>query len=179
MTPAFKSAFDYLVREDEGNAFTNDPRDPGGPTKYGITQETLAGWRGEPVSAKDVEMLTHVGASAIYFERYWKPTGCNRLRNAEMAIAIFSASVLFGVVTVVRLAQHAVNDLGFDLVADGHAGPKTAGALNSCAPDKFVLSFCAYLTDHVIGLVKRNPDLARYKKGWLARIDRYHSLLDT
>ena len=38
--------------------YSNDPADPGGSTKYGITQKTLSAWRKKTVSAKDVEIST-------------------------------------------------------------------------------------------------------------------------
>ncbi|HKD28430.1 MAG TPA: M15 family metallopeptidase, partial [Xanthobacteraceae bacterium] len=38
-----------LIEKWEGG-FSNDPRDPGGATNMGITQDTLAQWRGHPVT---------------------------------------------------------------------------------------------------------------------------------
>ena len=46
---------DVLRREGE---FVQHPADAGGPTKFGITQATLADWRHAPVTASDVSALT-------------------------------------------------------------------------------------------------------------------------
>jgi len=37
--------YDLIERE---GGFSNHPADKGGPTKYGITQQTLSEWRGVP-----------------------------------------------------------------------------------------------------------------------------------
>ena len=58
-----------LLRE---GGFTNNPKDKGGPTKFGITAETLGNWRGwtRPANAQEVEDLEPQEAADIYRERY-------------------------------------------------------------------------------------------------------------
>lgn len=51
--------------------FSNNPRDPGGPTNYGITHATLAAWRHKPVTVQDVKNLTKAEAEEIYKANYW------------------------------------------------------------------------------------------------------------
>jgi len=55
--------------------YTNDPADPGGETKYGISKRSYP--------ALDIAALTEPGAIAIYFRDYWHEAGlhksfCNR-----------------------------------------------------------------------------------------------------
>ncbi len=59
-----------LARE---GGYVNNSNDKGGPTNYGITQATLAAWRGKPVSAEDVKFMAIDEAVAIYANRYVKP----------------------------------------------------------------------------------------------------------
>ncbi len=49
--------------------YTNDPRDPGGPTKYGIAGKYHPG--------VDIEHLTQEQAEDIYYREYWVPAGCD------------------------------------------------------------------------------------------------------
>lgn len=170
----YKRAFEYLMEEERG--FVWDPRDPGGPTKFGITQTTLSRWRGVPVSPQDVANMESAEASQIYYHWYWQPLGCPELHSAATATAILTTGVLFGIVTVMRLAQHAANEQGCSLIVDGYFGPKTEDALNGLSSDKFIASFCSYLTEHVKTLVEKNINLFTYKKGWLARVKRLCSL---
>lgn len=69
----------------EGNAtYTNDPDDPGGATKYGISK------RYNP--DVDVKNLTLKKAKEIYLKKYWIPAGCD---NAPfpLDIALFDSQV--------------------------------------------------------------------------------------
>ena len=68
-----------IVRREGG--FVNDPDDPGGATKYGVTNHTLRALRGR-ATVDDVKALTEAEAVEIfkgqYFERP-KITNCPRL----------------------------------------------------------------------------------------------------
>lgn len=64
---------DELLRREGNDKYTNDPKDPGGPTKYGITLKTLAAYRRANVTAQDVKDLTEAEAREIYESVYLKP----------------------------------------------------------------------------------------------------------
>ena len=53
---------DRLLEREGG--FVNHPADRGGATNWGVTQGTLAAWRGYPVSVADVHALTRDEARA-------------------------------------------------------------------------------------------------------------------
>jgi lysozyme family protein len=57
------------ILEDEGG-YVDHPKDPGGATNMGITHQTLASWRGNPVTKADVRALTRAEAIRIYRARY-------------------------------------------------------------------------------------------------------------
>lgn len=62
-----------FVFEWEG-LYSNDPLDPGGATKYGITQKTLDQWNlSKGLPWQDVKDLSKVTALDIYEAQYWKP----------------------------------------------------------------------------------------------------------
>jgi lysozyme family protein len=69
----------------EGNdKYTNDPYDPGGETKYGISK------RYNPDI--DVKNLTLEQAKKIYLEKYWIPAGCDDA-SFPMDICLFDSQV--------------------------------------------------------------------------------------
>jgi hypothetical protein len=69
----------------EGNdKYTNDPYDPGGETKYGISK------RYNPDI--DVKNLTLEQAKKIYLEKYWIPAGCDDV-PFPMDICLFDSQV--------------------------------------------------------------------------------------
>ena len=63
---------DDILRR-EGDTYSNRAADRGGPTKYGITQRTLADWRKHPVTPDDVRNLQESEARAIYMANYVRP----------------------------------------------------------------------------------------------------------
>ena len=62
---------DSLLQHEGG--YVDHPLDKGGPTNYGITQGTLAQWRGHSVTADEVRALPVSEARAIYRTQYLAP----------------------------------------------------------------------------------------------------------
>ena len=51
--------------------YTNDPRDPGGPTNFGITIYDYRAYINHAGTATDVKNMTKAQAAAIYKSKYW------------------------------------------------------------------------------------------------------------
>ncbi len=66
-----EALLDDLIRREGG--FVDDPQDLGGATKYGITQATLAAYRGHQVTKDDVRGLSDTEARDIYRTNYVRP----------------------------------------------------------------------------------------------------------
>lgn len=123
----------------EGSRYTNHPSDRGGPTKYGITLDTLAKWRGAPVTAKDVRSLKEAEARRIYEHRYIVEPGFDVVRQISepIAIELIDTGVNMGTKTAVVFLQRALTafnrqgKLYHDLLVDGMLGVKTLNALRT------------------------------------------------
>jgi lysozyme family protein len=83
----FDKIFPFTMRWEGWDKITNDPDDPGGLTRYGISKKANPDI--------DVAGLTLDQATAIYKARYWKPvtTGANDLLD----MAAFDTAVNCGV----------------------------------------------------------------------------------
>lgn len=112
-----------------GETFTNNPADAGGPTKWGITQATLAQWRGRPVSAQDVRDLGEPEARDITYELFLRRPGFTRINDLELRDALVDFTYLFGLDDSVPSLQRLVG-----ASPDGVLGPKTALAANAREP---------------------------------------------
>lgn len=170
----FDRAFAY-VHENEGG-FANDPLDAGGPTRYGITLKTLSSWRGRPQSAADVKRLDILEAKAIMKKLYWDKMRCDEIKDDGLAIAVFDASILFGVRAASLALQRAVNKHGGLLRLDGQFGPKSLKAINDSSPESVLAEFARILTDRVGTICQLSPSKKRFEKGWNGRIGRYADL---
>ncbi len=99
-----------FVLEQEGG-YVDDPRDPGGETKWGISK------RSYPELA--IADLTRDAAIAIYRRDFWEPHRFGELPPA-LALACFDAGVNQGPQRAVRWLQKAL-----ELDPDGVVGPET------------------------------------------------------
>lgn len=59
--------------------YTNDPRDPGGPTNFGITLKDYRLYINPRGQAEDVRNMTVAQARAIYKSKYWDAMRCDSL----------------------------------------------------------------------------------------------------
>ena len=82
MRLSFNKAFAMVIGLEGG--YSNDPNDPGGETKYGISK------RYNP--DVDVASLTLEQAKKIYLERYWIPAGCDN-QPYPLDICLFDGAV--------------------------------------------------------------------------------------
>ncbi len=66
-----------LVLKHEGG-WSDDPNDPGGATKLGVTIGTLSLWLGRPATKTEVKALTVATVAPIYRRNWSAPIGVVR-----------------------------------------------------------------------------------------------------
>lgn len=91
-------------RDRNGNlkdGYVNDPHDPGGETKYGISK------RAHP--DEDIKNLTLERAGEIYFQDYWLPNHCFQL-DWPMNLCVFDTAVNMGTGNVKRIQKKMTGD---------------------------------------------------------------------
>lgn len=176
MTPVgFDQAIEYLFKN-ENTIYTNNPRDSGGPTKYGVTLKAYASYLGRQVTPEEMENLTEAEAKSFYFARYWAPLSCPRIVHTSVAIALFDTGVLYGVGTTALLAQEALSACGVPLKFDGHVGDKTIAAFNRVEEDDFLEAFHDLILHRIEQVVALNPKNQDFRKGWITRAKRLLTL---
>jgi len=105
----FAIAVDRVLASEGG--YVNDPHDPGGETKYGISKRAYP--------TVNIATLTEDDARAIYHRDYWQPVRGDEL-PAPVALVLFDAAVNQGVKTAIRFLQSALK-----VAEDGVLGPQT------------------------------------------------------
>ena len=78
----FDAAFGIVVGVEGG--YVNDPQDPGGETKYGISKRRYP--------SEDIANLTLERAKFLYQRDYWNPHHCDALPWGE-ALLVFDTAV--------------------------------------------------------------------------------------
>lgn len=148
--------------------YVNHPADRGGPTKYGITQATLADWRGQRVSADDVKLLTWQEASRIYRKHYWDAVRADEL-PVGLDYLVFDMAINHGPKRAVMILQDALG-----VVPDGIFGPATLRAVHAIREDNAAVIREIEETAEkrelfYAGIIARNPSQAVFRDGWANR----------
>ena len=156
----FPACLAFTLAQEGG--YTNDAGDPGGPTNFGITQATLAQWRGVAVAPSDVLLLSQIEAAAIYRRMYWNACRCSTLPLGS-DLMVFDFAVNAGAVTSIKELQGQV-----EVVEDGIFGPATEAAVQACGTVALVMALQEAHEAHYRSL----PDFTTFGNGWLARLSR-------
>ena len=146
----FDLAFEWLVGHEGG--YVDHPSDPGGRTKYGISQRSYPG--------EYIEGMTLERAKAIYLRDYWGPAGCDAVPDG-IKFDLFDMAVNSGVKTAIRTLQRTVG-----VGDDGILGPITLQAVASMPALRFVARFNGHRLQFMTSLLTWQA----YSKGWVNRI---------
>lgn len=94
MKSNFNDCLNRLLKDEGG--YTNDPRDPGGPTNFGITLKDYRLYINSKGSAEDVKNMTVDQAKAIYKAKYWDALDCDNL-SSGVDYSVFDYGVNSGI----------------------------------------------------------------------------------
>ena len=150
MTDLFLPAVDIVVSKVEGVS-SNDPKDPGGLTKWGIASRYYA-------SVLDPH-FAYADALAIYRKDFWDKHSCG-LMPWRWALGVFDGAVNPADNNPVQLAQLALR-----VTADGAAGIETIRAMGAASLDTYQL----FLALRGVAYSKV-AGFSRYGDGWLKRL---------
>ncbi len=149
---SFEQAFTVVIDIEGG--YVNDPRDPGGETKYGISARSYP--------SENIEGMTIERAMQIYRVDFWDRCRCDELPDI-VAECLFDSAVHSGVETAIRWMQKAAG-----VAADGVLGPITLEAVWRYP--------AALICARMYGArLSGMTDLARwstYGRGWSRRVAR-------
>ncbi len=100
----FRKSLKFILKWEVGNkpngGYHNDPSDPGGETKWGISKG------GNP--NVDIPNLTPEQAADIYINEYWDPAGCDALVY-PLCTVVFDSAVQHGVKRALTWLRNATN----------------------------------------------------------------------
>lgn len=162
----FNQAFFRLMGWEGGGTLHEHPNDPGGLTKWGISQ------RSHP--DVDIRNLGVLEAMEITYDQYWQPVRAELLPE-KLRWDVFDFAFNAGPVTSVYTLQKSVNlcrkarGRTDQLLLDGDLGPLTLGSLDDEDPAKLLRVFRAYRSKHYLTLAERGS--VEFIHGWLRRAE--------
>lgn len=149
---AFDRALAFVLQHEGGDTITDDPADPGGLTKWGISLRSYPGL--------DIRALTRDQAADIYCADYWHAGSCDALPPG-VAVMHMDACVNQGVKAAAKLLQLAAG-----VTADGAIGPKTLAAVQRMDAAALLTEYAARRMSHY----GRLPHFDRFGLGWSRRL---------
>ncbi len=169
---SFNAALAFVQRWEGG--WVDDPHDPGGVTKWGITIRTLLANGLDMnndgiVNRKDIIDMTPEQAGKIYYRDYWLAAACPRLPS-PLALPVYDCAVNQGVKRASRILQKSVG-----ANVDGIIGSQTIAAVNlhwKRDPTRLLGEFCARRAVHYSSL----SQILRYGLGWFRRLFDAHGV---
>ena len=166
MTHNFKKAFEELIGIEGG--YVNDPTDPGGETKYGISKRSYP--------HLDIKNLTLGQAQEIYYRDFWKELHLDDILKYKIALELFDTGVNMGQGTAGEFLQEALNLMNRDqrnfpdLAVDGIVGPVTMVAYRK-VDDRILLKVLNGLQfRRYADICERKPSQEKYFNGWMKRV---------
>lgn len=146
---------------DKSGAYTNDPKDAGGETKWGISKKAHP--------QLNIKALTYSQAVDIYKTQYWNDLYDYILSDA-IAFKLFDMGILIGRKTAVRMLQKQVKANGFTIATDGNFGVITLTASNNLKVELLYDSYINALEKHFRRIVFLKPWNRKFLTGWLRRL---------
>lgn len=154
--------------------YDDDPDDPGGKTRWGITEAEAraSGYAGE---MRDYPLYL---AKEIYRTRYWNKIRGDELPDQDLAEELFDSAVNCGIKTAITWLQQAMNAMNkngklyADVIEDGILGPQTLSILVvslSVAPwYKLILTRALDCQQgaYYLSIARSKPRFEKFVPGW-------------
>jgi lysozyme family protein len=187
---SIKEIADEIVAREGG--FVDDPADPGGATKHGVTIHTMRRLgldldRDGQITARDVQRLSAAQAAEIFVEHHFRQPRIAELPEALQA-PVFDMYVNAGA-NAVRILQRLLTEMRLTVAVDGVIGPRTIAAAQAAAqaaPGHLADAYGIARRNYYYALADARPASRKYarardggKGGWILRAEafiapRYH-----
>lgn len=168
---SFDKAINFTLKWEGG--YVNNPHDPGGETKFGISKRSYPN--------ENIETLTVERAKTLYYRDFWLAGHCDSLPT-KTAIVHFDTSVNCGLHGAAKLLQKALNELPDRkavLKVDGIIGTKTLVSIEKSHDDAIADLYMLNRKEYYYDLVTKNHVLGEFLKGWTGRVNALKKFLET
>jgi lysozyme family protein len=187
MSSTVRQMAEEIVAREGG--FVNDPDDPGGATKYGVTIHTMRRLGFDldgdgDVDVADVRRLTREQAADIFVRHYFTGPRVDRLPEV-LHDTVFDMYVNAGS-NAVRILQRLCEAMGYDIVVDGVIGPqtiRTAHRAHDEAGDALRDMYGIERRNYYFAIADARPASRKYartrtggKGGWIRRAEEFLSV---
>lgn len=131
---------------------SNNPKDPGGETRFGISKKAYPNL--------DIATLSQDDAIKLYEKDYWDRCHCAELPPV-IRLIVFDCSVNQGVEAAIKMLQACLN-----LSQSGNMDVNTIYASNNFDPEALLVKF----SNQRLERYWLNPKFSLFGHGWISRL---------
>lgn len=144
--------------------FTNHPKDPGGPTNFGVIQTRYDQYRdSKGLKRQSVKFITKAEYTEIYDKYYWDPVRAQWLQG-PLGLALFDTAVNMGVGGAMTRLHKAlglpIKSVWTQAISD---------VIHQSDQTKIALEICKMRIAKRYARVGKRKDQAVFLRGWLNR----------
>lgn len=155
MKENYAQALKQVLKYEGGKV--DNPKDPGGRTAYGVTQDTYNAWRKKQgLPNADVFTISQSEVASIYKYEYWDAIRGDDLPSG-VDFAVFDYAINSGVSKAAKTLQSVVG-----VTQDGQIGPQTIQAAKTYV--------AMAVTNKRLAFMQSLSIWSTFGKGWSARI---------
>jgi lysozyme family protein len=156
---------DYVLKSEGG--YTNNPRDPGGPTNWGITIYDARMYWKKDATAADMKAMPLPVAQGIYKPKYWDALACDQLAPG-LDYTVYDYGVNSGIARSGRILRL---ELGLPQ-NDWHVTPDVLAAIAKHDPAKLIQA----INDERLNFLQHLSTWDEFGKGWGSRVKSVDSI---
>lgn len=160
MSPRFLAQMQRTFKFEGG--YVNDPDDPGGETKYGISKRSFP--------RVDIKNLTKKQAEDIYWRYYWLPL--YDVMPERVGQKVFDLAINTGRKRAHQFLQKGLRSLGYKISVDGVIGQRTMVTIeNAVDADADIYGALVAQAETYYRNLARRGRFSKYLRGWLRRLE--------
>ena len=153
---SFDLAIPKILAREGGDKVTDNPKDPGGLTKFGISQKSYP--------KMNIRALTETMAKQLYRADFWTTIRGDDIQSQSLAEAVFDAAVNHGPGTVIKWLQSILG-----VSQDGVLGPLSVTAINKAPELQTLALFRVARIRNYASQVQKTPSKREFLLGWVIR----------
>lgn len=166
----FDKALAYVLINEGG--FTDDRRDPGGPTQWGIIKKEYEHWLGRELAPDEVRKMPFSTAIEIYKKNFWNVIKGDEYDSDAKAIAIMDTAVNKGIGGCMDCIKDSLNNHSLSRFGDD-----TIQNVNMVSSSYFLGRFSASVLHYNAQRIVKYPHMEWARKGWNNRANRLLELI--